>query len=458
MEVTLEPSDLPIGEETTLEETFAKFLTDPCLADIALEGTDGVRVPANHFVLAARSTVFHSMLLGGFAEASKEVVPIGYQSSVLRAIVEYVLTNTAEILQSVTAKKDATKEDVIHVQALMELAEAAIYFNLPMLCQKAFRAVTESLANVPLLSFLVLEACQKESPSIPKFKALAMSRIFFISPEDLNSKAVSILSEDVLEDLLKGEKNEIDELLLFEILRVWSNEPHRKACAVGMMKFIHLEWIDTDIIATTVASSGLVSTEQLLGVYRKQALAAHAMHGRIFKKSRHELIWKKSGTEISKGRDILNYPPMTSGVYQWTCEVANTGGYNWLGVVANKDLDLERSLRDQEGVFLFSGHEGMAYTTTDEHHLEATYNLPTFGAEKSRVTLILDLEDEKSGGRLSASVNGGEPCVLFERMRSYCNDKNKGFVPFVSSRCPDGEVRVIEVIKLRSRQLANPAP
>jgi hypothetical protein len=63
-------------------------LKNNSFSDDELQGTDVERIPTRRDLLAARSKVFETMLCGNFAEASKSVVPVGYDGPILRAIVE----------------------------------------------------------------------------------------------------------------------------------------------------------------------------------------------------------------------------------------------------------------------------------------------------------------------------------------------------------------------------------
>lgn len=50
-------------EEINYMEAMKNILTDETLHDVILEGTDGVKIHANRVMLAARSKVFHRMLV-----------------------------------------------------------------------------------------------------------------------------------------------------------------------------------------------------------------------------------------------------------------------------------------------------------------------------------------------------------------------------------------------------------
>ena len=93
-------------EETTEEQEISllaacrALCNDESLCDVRLQGTDGVIVPANRGILGARSRVFHTLFFGNFAEAKGEegVIKLGYDSKVLRSVLEYCATDQVDFL------------------------------------------------------------------------------------------------------------------------------------------------------------------------------------------------------------------------------------------------------------------------------------------------------------------------------------------------------------------------
>ena len=102
--------------------------------DVWLQGTDGITVSANRKVLAARCEFFRTMFqTGRFQEGTSNVVPIGYSSGVLQAVVEYIYTSTFSLYMGpdVEFQLDVvSKETLDKFNAFIGLLEAAEYFGL----------------------------------------------------------------------------------------------------------------------------------------------------------------------------------------------------------------------------------------------------------------------------------------------------------------------------------------
>jgi BTB/POZ domain len=85
-----------ICKEISHHEMLACFLTADYLNDAKLKGTDGVEVAANRFLLAARSDIFQAMFFGEFNYVKCPTVELGFQSNLLRAVVEYIVTDSIQ--------------------------------------------------------------------------------------------------------------------------------------------------------------------------------------------------------------------------------------------------------------------------------------------------------------------------------------------------------------------------
>ncbi|CAB9514149.1 expressed unknown protein [Seminavis robusta] len=166
----------------THDEMLARFLTVDSLNDIVLKGNDGVDVPANRFLLAARSDVFMGMLLGKFQESSSPVVELGFSGSVLKAVVEFVLTDTAQVLNCKKRKApDSEKENAAispeQIELFVSLAEAASYFDLAGLGDIVLESFEKILKQNPCSSFAALQVCRMAEKTVPKVFRLATSLV-----------------------------------------------------------------------------------------------------------------------------------------------------------------------------------------------------------------------------------------------------------------------------------------
>jgi BTB/POZ domain len=278
-----------INKEISHCEMLASFLTDEELNDVILKGTDGVEVPANRFLLAARSKVFRAMLFSKFREATSPAVQLGFQGNVLRAVVEYIVTDSAEMLKK-NKKRKGTEEtnppyDFKNIVSLVSLMEAASYFHLPELGKLVFALLEHILNKWPSLSMSTLQACQMAGPTIAsELTDTALQHVRALHFKMITTCQVSCLSADILETILKDNDMRMTEYELFQILQQWSagvgNPPSgqsdRHATAAKLSQYIAFEKIDPLHLSTTVTDSGLVTSEKLLEVYKNQALAFSA--------------------------------------------------------------------------------------------------------------------------------------------------------------------------------------
>ncbi|CAB9525945.1 expressed unknown protein [Seminavis robusta] len=263
--------------EVSIREMLRSFLTDDALNDVTLKGIDGVEVPANRFLLAARSKVFRGMLLGKFQEASSPVVELGFKGIVLKSVVEYILTDSVQSLNCKKRKsQDGSSFDFQMIQSLVAVAEAASYFQLPGLGRSTMKACRQILVFSPCSSFAVLQACKMAGPVIPASMAeQAMKKICSVPAQSISKEHVRCLSADVLEEILQNPKTEMTEYHLFQILQVWAegngdDNNNNQTKAKALSKHICLQKINPETLSTTIAASGLVTSEQLLEAYKSR--------------------------------------------------------------------------------------------------------------------------------------------------------------------------------------------
>ncbi|CAB9518022.1 expressed unknown protein [Seminavis robusta] len=186
----------------TRDEMLAKFLTDDSLNDIILKGTtDG--------------------------EASLPVVELSFTGSVLQAVVEFVLTHDAQILNSKKRKTPDGEEEEEHVsiqqiESLVSLTEAASYFNLAGLEELVMEYCTTILKKWPCLSFAFLQVCRTAGNSVPDVVLDNAKQWVRETPaKSVSTDHVAALSKIVMEEILMDAEMKMTECDLFQILSLW---------------------------------------------------------------------------------------------------------------------------------------------------------------------------------------------------------------------------------------------
>ncbi|CAB9510610.1 expressed unknown protein [Seminavis robusta] len=294
------------GGCNSCSEMLERFLTVESLNDIILKGNDGVEVPANRFLLAARSDVFMGMLLGKFQESSSPVVELGFSGIVLKAVVEFVLTDTAKVLNIKKQNTPNAGEDITakQIECLVSLAEAASYFDLAGLQDLVLESFKMLLEENPCLSPSALHACRMTGDSVPEvFVEQAKTLVRKTPSKSLCANHVANLSTTVLEEMLMDSEMEMTEYELFQILSLWvdGDTGKRKEAAICLSKHISFEKIDLDNLTTTVASSGLVSPEQLCEAYKIQALALQKLSPSATFQTPRKSLWVSQRPDNCRG-------------------------------------------------------------------------------------------------------------------------------------------------------------
>ncbi|CAB9529584.1 expressed unknown protein [Seminavis robusta] len=262
-------------KEVSLKEMLASFLTDEALNDVSLKGSDGEVVSANRFILSARSPVFRGMFLGKFREASSPVVQLDFQGNILMAVVEYILTDAAKMVNCKKRKStDSPVADSQQIQALASLAEAAVYFHLPGLRKSVLAKFEEIWDADPCSSFAIFQAFKVAFPSMsPMLAEKAMSYVRTTPFKSIRAEHVDCLSSDVLEEILKDKKMETTEYQLFQIIVLWrKGDDKRLMAAKDLTKHISFKKIEPELLSTTITASGLVKIRQLCQAFKHQAL------------------------------------------------------------------------------------------------------------------------------------------------------------------------------------------
>lgn len=279
---------------------------------------------------------------GKFREAENgTVVKLGYKGQVLQSIVEYIHTDSAEILketfvdEAVQAKETTWNE---RAKTIIELGIAAEYFHLSRLSEKVQKLSQRIIRQQPPYACTFLSECRIFGPvhlTCQKIEEFAWD-VIRINPHALEGNAFLSLNLSILEEIVRDDKTIADELFIFQVIQSWSGgvgvgggscccnnknnheEGDRVAQAKQLMKYIRLERIEPANLTSIVRPSGLVSAEQLLNAYEAQATEAHQRHGLSYKKSRvsDEVLRQNSGINVSgAGSSEINGLYMPDGHY-----------------------------------------------------------------------------------------------------------------------------------------------
>lgn len=441
------------SSEVPHKDLLSKLLKEPAFSDITLEGIDGMTVAANRYILASKSKVLQELLLS--SGTAKAHFQIHFSSSILEAVVEYVYTDTAQILDVSGMKGDCAPDEMFQVTTIFALTRAAHYFDLPGLHTKMQQSIQDILQSLPSLTLIVLEAAN-DFPH-PQILERCMANIRLNVQEIRNPDAVAFLSPKVLREILQYENHTMSPFQLFEMLRMWEEAEVngiRRSTASELTKYIRLDLIDALQLSDSVASSGLVTREQFLKAFQTQDLASSSNREPIQKVvslspiqkcvSLSKYHWKDTASDVVRGEvgvdswqtKLLEYPHITSGLHQWTIQIEEMSDKIGLGV--GKRTHNSNSI-GPHGWQYYS--DGVAIPDNEEDFF------PTFSAG-SKVTLTLNLLDSHSGGRLSVCVDGGAVFTVFSGLQlDWIHHTPLGFIPTASFQST-GCVRLLEIKEL----------
>lgn len=468
-----------MSEEISHEEALKLLFTDEDLCDVSLQGADGKLVGASRTMLSARSPVFRKMLVGYFSEASSPVVSVGYSSTVLRAVVEYIITNTASILQIDDDKLPSsfTSDTATMAETLVELAAAAMFFGLPNLCQLTQEVCIKYIKAKPCMAVCFWQGFKNHEAEIPSKLAIQQAReMVHTSPDKmLEENGLSIITSSLLEDILRDDEMRMSELTRFKIIQKWvesidNDVGSRIDDGKHLIQFVKLECINPSNLSEIVAPSGLVPMEQLMEAYKSQAMCAMTKHNVTFDVHRFVTVWESSGSVLfghnsgSWLQTPLQVPPVRTGIHKWIIEVERRTQNMILGISLRATGTSSPNPVRSEYLGSDNYSWGLRYDGNSYH---ATRTIatghPNYGTG-SKIAFILDLRPA-GGGTLNASIDGGRSFQIFTDLRSHLssstsppssptrggsgsggtnsssNHQIKGFVPAASTT--SGRVRVV---------------
>eukprot|EP00957_Ditylum_brightwellii_P019326 1458530-Ditylum_brightwellii.AAC.1 len=140
------------------------------------------------------------MLTGNFLESKSEIVDIiGYNGTVLRAVVEYIYMDSCALWND--AK---TEPDTLGANKLVSLASAAEYFDLPNLKKQTQKIASGILRSHPAMATMFLEECQ--SNKWPELEIFAWEVIRSNLPSAWTRDTAHSLSVALIEEIIQDDK------------------------------------------------------------------------------------------------------------------------------------------------------------------------------------------------------------------------------------------------------------
>ena len=456
-------------------KALSRLVFDERLADVELEGSDGLRFCTHRGLLAARSPVFDRMFYGDFCESinnnnnanfagdnsSLVVIHIGYPTRVLKSIVQYCMTDTAELLQNNDDddddnnnenSNDDSDDDNDTTKLLPILADAANFFQLPVLQQKIKQRGQALMENDKSTVCYFLEGSTRTATTSSSSSSIIGSEesLWKIArhyvqayPQETlletKSSIVGYLSKYTWKDLLQDDMIGIEECVLFRALDRWANSctddddddddalddgdeeaERRRKEALELSQYISLQDIPPDDLVQYVEGSKIITHEQLCQAFKGQALRAQKEQGVVFGRHRvSPVVWKSTQSLVYSPTarnsrlghvEKLHLPngPMKSGIWEWTIFVEQAGSGMRLGLVA-------------------AGEEYITFFPS------------LLFRNGSIVTLTLDLShDTDHQGSFSTRFDGGPLLMQGTGMRRHLHH---GFVP--AAKMMSGTVRLL---------------
>ena len=406
------------------DEVIKKILEDETYHDVTLRASDGLTVTASRNILAASSPVFHTTLFGPFKESGQPEIEVGYDSVVIRQLIKYIHGVPVDILDG-KPNSDGNYDQTF--EYIVKLADAAKYYALEdlryLIEDRLMNAMADDLGLA--VKFLAWSGnSQDESKWIVR---AALTRIRY-RPEYLLRDEVQDdmqrLPYSVMESIVEDTRMNSDEFTIFRIVLLWSMAlPTTKRTASGqdkikemarkLVELLDLTRISPLDIASTVESSGLVSSERLLDVFRKQAVASAYGDDRIkYQRQRDISFWHTSNSDVTDlsiaGNnyatvfDRLDCEPMKVGFlhcFSLMIEKMPIDAKFAIGLISSSSTWNERKhILDQDYLHLLFG-DGSGSSDQVFDPLEVG----------DRVNFMLDLGE---GNQLSIAVNDGESKIV----------------------------------------------
>jgi hypothetical protein len=266
------------------------------MTDVHLVSRDGLTVPANRFVLAARSPVFGKMLYGGFREASSNHVELEYDARLLEVIVHYCNTETVPVSSVLHDSGKVDDVDEAQMRFLVDLVRAADYLQLLGLEGFVTRRIRYLMTRNLSLAIVVFDQADAASELHGAALQVLETRPYAVFGEALGSRGAAVgiecLSEGRIAGFFKSSSIAAGELFLFHLLQQWYEHhrppPSSQHCsataakkeikvletALQCCRYIQLVNIEPSVLLDTVSSCPFCPPEMVFSAIAQQALQA----------------------------------------------------------------------------------------------------------------------------------------------------------------------------------------
>jgi len=262
------------SNEISLKQGILNLMTNERISDITLIGTNGERILGNRGMLAARSPKFETMFFPEDEDEeeddddmimSENELNLNYSGKVLRAVVEYIYSNRVSILEPLLQAKPqhqrkrgssnstgVTSADMEIYEddfssTILALIDAASYFGLDELCRMSLDYATKFIREHPSQSISWLakinnSSSQDEEMSVMvhHIHELVMKQIrhnpkLLLGENDDTNHAMTLLSKNHMELILKDQNLHASEYTMFCILTKWANVPFRTESSAAIV-------------------------------------------------------------------------------------------------------------------------------------------------------------------------------------------------------------------------------
>jgi hypothetical protein len=259
-----------------LVQDLLRALQDEEMTDIVLVGLDGAEIPANRFVLSARSNVLKRMLYGSFRESTSRCIPFEYDGVILEAIVEFCCRN------EIPKFRLYIHRNAHSARRLVQLFKAADYLELTQLAKLVSQMAHNLTSRYPPLACAVYDEADLDTRVSKDSLLMIQCRPYATLPPDTATDGgIDCLSPSKLMTIFVDKDVKASELFLFEMLQKWTelyDHPDRLRVAQECTSNLHLEDIEPQDLLSIVKVSGFCSDRSITDAITTQALRASHNH------------------------------------------------------------------------------------------------------------------------------------------------------------------------------------